>query len=119
MYDLPQLLYRTVCFLFNDAATTEVSPLSLHDALPISLPPHAGPAPRRAAALGRHDGSDGPIDESGAGVGPPARRRALAAGDRKRTRLKSSHANTSYAGFCLKKKKLYLARHRDEFHLYV
>src|SRR3712207_7933343 len=28
------------------------------------------------------------------------------AGDRKSTRLKSSHANISYAGFCLKKKKL-------------
>src|SRR3712207_7309497 len=27
--------------------------------------------------------------------------------DRKSTRLNSSHANISYAGFCLKKKKLY------------
>src|SRR3712207_9011340 len=30
----------------------------------------------------------------------------LAAGDRKSTRLNSSHANISYAVFCLKKKKV-------------
>src|SRR3712207_6983730 len=34
-------------------------------------------------------------------VGPPARQH----GDRKSTRLNSSHANISYAVFCLKKKK--------------
>src|SRR3712207_9575642 len=48
------------------------------------------------------------------GCAPPARRRAaaaqrrgllLAAADRKSTRLNSSHANISYAVFCLKKKK--------------
>src|SRR3712207_7934977 len=32
-------------------------------------------------------------------------RRAAARGDRKSTRLNSSHANISYAVFCLKKKK--------------
>src|SRR5947209_11204593 len=31
--------------------------------------------------------------------------------DRKSTRLNSSHANTSYAVFCLKKKKILLSRH--------
>src|SRR3712207_8837650 len=35
------------------------------------------------------------------GVGPDLR------GDRKSTRLNSSHANISYAVFCLKKKKIY------------
>src|SRR5258707_9605445 len=30
-----------------------------------------------------------------------------AAGDRKSTRLNSSHANISYAGFCLKKKNIF------------
>src|SRR3712207_8901267 len=34
--------------------------------------------------------------------------------DRKSTRLNSSHANISYAVFCLKKKKLY-----DEFSLHI
>src|SRR3712207_7357725 len=38
--------------------------------------------------------------------GPPAQQRPRAAGrDRKSTRLNSSHANISYAVFCLKKKK--------------
>src|SRR3712207_8767611 len=37
---------------------------------------------------------------------PPAPRRGDAAGDRKSTRLNSSHANISYAVFCLKKKKI-------------
>src|ERR1035437_10958385 len=32
--------------------------------------------------------------------------------DRKSTRLNSSHANISYAVFCLKKKKLSCSRHR-------
>src|SRR3712207_6888081 len=42
------------------------------------------------------------------GADLPARRAAVAAlaGDRKSTRLNSSHANISYAVFCLKKKNL-------------
>src|SRR3712207_8797839 len=83
-------------FFFNDTATTEIYTLSLHDALPIS---RSHPA-RRAGALDHggarlhlRDGHDGP------GLRPdPARR------DRKSTRLNSSHANISYAVFCLKKK---------------
>src|SRR3989441_12787009 len=61
-------------FFFNDTAPPEISPLSLHDALPISGP--AAPdgllarVPRRAARLA--PGREGP----GAGGGPePARRR--------------------------------------------
>src|SRR3712207_8505524 len=37
--------------------------------------------------------------------GPRARRGGGRGGDRKSTRLNSSHANISYAVFCLKKKK--------------
>src|SRR3712207_7261187 len=37
---------------------------------------------------------------------PPCRDDARSPGDRKSTRLNSSHANISYAVFCLKKKKL-------------
>src|ERR1035437_10868752 len=68
-------------FFFNDAATTEIYTLSLHDALPICDTEVRGGCrrPRR----GRHR------DDS----------------DRKSTRLNSSHANISYAVFCLKKKK--------------
>src|SRR3712207_8852181 len=42
----------------------------------------------------------------GVGAGPAARRvqQASGTGDRKSTRLNSSHANISYAVFCLKKK---------------
>src|SRR5258707_10515935 len=39
------------------------------------------------------------------GVGPGAEVLPGAEGDRKSTRLNSSHANISYAVFCLKKKK--------------
>src|SRR3712207_7581637 len=95
-------------FFFNDTATTEIYTLSLHDALPISrrregrlrgaLPARA-PEGRGRRGLRR-------------GQRPVARGRArrLLAGapsgpDRKSTRLNSSHANISYAVFCLKKKK--------------
>src|SRR3712207_9407924 len=33
------------CFFFKDPATTEIYPLSLHDALPIFTPEQAQPAP--------------------------------------------------------------------------
>src|SRR3712207_7243833 len=98
-----------VFFFFNDTATTEIYTLSLHDALPIlgggqlfdddgmgalddvDEHPHvlAGEEPGgvRADHLGQVRGDD---------------RRT----DRKSTRLNSSHANISYAVFCLKKKKI-------------
>src|SRR3989442_7189236 len=84
--------YCVLFFFFNDTATTEIYTLSLHDALPILLesdrlcPPHRHPHHGRLAArLPRGRG---------------ARR-----GDRKSTRLNSSHVRISYAVFCLKKKK--------------
>src|SRR3712207_8550993 len=86
-----------VFFFFNDTATTEIYTLSLHDALPISLRrgrrrresrvPPARCAPRMPRAAERRGTVPRP---------PP---------DRKSTRLNSSHANISYAVFCLKKKK--------------
>src|SRR3712207_8889101 len=48
------------------------------------------------------NGSTGPTGQSNAGTTPKA---PVAATDRKSTRLNSSHANISYAVFCLKKKK--------------
>src|SRR3712207_9015229 len=71
-------------FFFNDTATTEIYTLSLHDALPISV----GTTPFLAD-----------------GVEAQPLQRPLHV-DRKSTRLNSSHANISYAVFCLKKKKL-------------
>src|SRR3712207_8780010 len=83
-------------FFFNDTATTEIYTLSLHDALPIS-------------------GRDAQLSQ-GVGRAPVGARVNVASGveahlaprllqpDRKSTRLNSSHANISYAVFCLKKK---------------
>src|SRR3712207_8148318 len=86
-------------FFFNDTATTEIYTLSLHDALPISQ-----------LRLNLVEGS---VSFS---FTPQAARDLKAAiatlmeslkavADRKSTRLNSSHANISYAVFCLKKKK--------------
>src|SRR5947199_8177237 len=72
-------------FFFNDTATTEIYTLSLHDALPIF--------PRRASVEGDAQGRGAVGDAGGGG------------GDRKSTRLNSSHLGISYAVFCLKKKK--------------
>src|SRR5258707_4543609 len=75
-------------FFFNDTATTEIYTLSLHDALPIfALPANqfrilSGPLVA-ACFFFRDEGTQ----------------------DRKSTRLNSSHANISYAVFCLQKKK--------------
>src|SRR3712207_8077880 len=84
-------------FFFNDAATTEIYTLSLHDALPISRFCHGRgrAAPRRAALAPPVPGGAPRGDR---GPSRPDR------GDRKSTRLNSSHANISYAVFCLKKK---------------
>src|SRR3712207_7209826 len=91
-------------FFFNDTATTEIYTLSLHDALPISRarPDGASAAEPLGAGAGRRRGRAGlgalhPLE----GLLRPRRRPA----DRKSTRLNSSHANISYAVFCLKKKQ--------------
>src|SRR3712207_8562946 len=69
------------------------------------VPTEHGRAPRGHECA---DGARRAIDEGAAQAGRP-RRRALARRarrrDRKSTRLNSSHANISYAVFCLKKKK--------------
>src|SRR5258708_23402599 len=84
-------------FFFNDTATTEIYPLSLHDALPISgcARPHRARVPTRRA---RPRVRSRPP--------PRARGRLRTRGDRKSTRLNSSHQIISYAVFCLKKKNI-------------
>src|SRR5689334_25371994 len=80
LYLLFIFTFSLLFFFFNDTATTEIYTLSLHDALPIF--------------------DSGKINwkrEFHAGH-PPG-------GDRKSTRLNSSHSSISYAVFCLKKKK--------------
>src|SRR3712207_8740656 len=100
-------------FFFNDTASTEIYTLSLHDALPIFACGRTVPV----AALKAGTGLDGfqlasldAGDERSHKIADPVPERAgETAGkdrDRKSTRLNSSHANISYAVFCLKKKKL-------------
>src|SRR3712207_8197842 len=86
-------------FFFNDTATTEIYTLSLHDALPIYI--------ERGKIFARHRCAHIDLLD--------AERIARAIEltrfpvpkdndqDRKSTRLNSSHANISYAVFCLKK----------------
>src|SRR3712207_7233893 len=87
-------------FFFNDTATTEIYTLSLHDALPI----FPNIAIRNVDLLGSN-----PLFGLNAVGGALALRMKTgfdAQEDRKSTRLNSSHANISYAVFCLKKKKI-------------
>src|SRR3712207_9341924 len=92
-------------FFFNDTATTEIYTLSLHDALPIYAGVRA-PGTDQARAV-RADDPGRTTLGVGPEVGRVVHRDALGDddGDRKSTRLNSSHANISYAVFCLKKKK--------------
>src|SRR3712207_7786711 len=102
-----------MCFFFNDTATTEIYTLSLHDALPIcsgrrKREPKACPGAQRL----RRPNEDAHLTdvrdrrkEKRIRCDTVDRPLHVVAIDRKSTRLNSSHANISYAVFCLKKKK--------------
>src|SRR3712207_7220111 len=90
------------CFFFNDTATTEIYTLSLHDALPIYV---------EFLGFALNDCTVD-LDHSSAKYLRVVHGTALElavhnqfGADRKSTRLNSSHANISYAVFCLKKKR--------------
>src|SRR3712207_8548557 len=92
------LRFSIFFFFFNDTATTEIYTLSLHDALPISF---LSTTYRAAIYTGywnyfccsaSEEYFISHIQFSSCNL------------DRKSTRLNSSHANISYAVFCLKKK---------------
>src|SRR3712207_7636780 len=98
-------------FFFNDTTTTEIYTLSLHDALPILAV--MGDLDRALALLT----VDRPVEARA--VAETATQQARQWGqaylaarglDRKSTRLNSSHANTSYAVFCLKKNHIIISR---------
>src|SRR5438876_12452627 len=99
------MAYQFVYILFfNDPPTTDISTLSLHDALPISTRTPAGAAGSRsstAATALRLANTIQPKERTAASA---AVRGPGSAGDRKSTRLNSSHPSISYAVFCLKKK---------------
>src|SRR3712207_8990144 len=102
-------------FFFNDTATTEIYTLSLHDALPISLLVEKGVLSSEEVRshieyMEARSPANGARLVARAWVDPEFKARLLsdtkaaAREDRKSTRLNSSHANISYAVFCLKKK---------------
>src|SRR5256885_12681543 len=99
MISIPSL--RFVFFFFNDTATTEIYTLSLHDALPISADEEE--ARESPTSLPRPEERE--ID--------PGRYHGHVVGDRKSTRLNSSHLVISYAVFCLKKITISLYRMFD------
>src|SRR3712207_8232903 len=95
---------RYLRFFFNDTATTEIYTLSLHDALPILAASRLVLEITESVLLDdwhvneeldalRRLGVRIAVDDFGTGW----------SSDRKSTRLNSSHANISYAVFCLKK----------------
>src|SRR5947209_10125528 len=89
------------------AATNFCYILSLHDALPISNTPAVkGAAATPYVGSGAVGTSKAAASAGVAAVGPEDN---VVNQDRKSTRLNSSHANISYAVFCLKKKKRYVA----------
>src|SRR2546430_7426709 len=81
-------------FFFNDTPPTEIYPLSLHDALPIS---------DEHDRCGDEEGDE--HDDDRRQYPGPATACGARLRDRKSTRLNSSHSQISYAVFCLKNKK--------------
>src|SRR3712207_7829618 len=91
-------------FFFNDTATAKIYTLSLHDALPIwrGRVRHAGRQATEHARREQHLVAGRERRQQARRHRQPQAEQE----DRKSTRLNSSHANISYAVFCLKKKIL-------------
>src|SRR3712207_9071582 len=100
-------LIHILCFFFNDTATTEIYTLSLHDALPIfrELFKVANELPWIKLTVCCREGDWNNVSDAYLNYLNERISIIHKSGDRKSTRLNSSHANISYAVFCLKKKK--------------
>src|SRR3712207_7067261 len=99
---------HNIFFFLNDTATTEIYTLPLHDALPIltlalTQAGSENSAPAVAWMSATLEGEEYTL--------VTVQGFLTDAQDRKSTRLNSSHANISYAVFCLKKKKTVLNYH--------
>src|SRR5690606_42155728 len=108
----------SLLFFVTATRALELSPLSLHDALPILRGaeerlahrcerrdvrrPYLARAAPEAAVGGEEVGGDLHGRRHGLDL---ATAREVPAPDRKSTRLNSSHVKTSYAVFCVKKKR--------------
>src|SRR3712207_4730060 len=104
-------------FFFNDTATTEIYTLSLHDALPISCSKQVRIYPiqqRSSKPYPYMDEIYSKLKEMEIDFDIVTVPFEFQKGsnkmllDRKSTRLNSSHANISYAVFCLKKKHIHI-----------
>src|SRR5207244_12665659 len=87
---------RSVCVVRHDPSPTQISTLSLHDALPIYFNRNHNWFDNLSWNRGRHTFK--------IGFQYHWYQKSENAGDRKSTRLNSSHQIISYAVFCLKKK---------------
>src|SRR5207245_9456970 len=96
------LLSSAFISLFNHPATSVISTLSLHDALPICEFSRRRAMKKTAVWLGVTLAAMTMIPPLRAQQAPPLDE--LKKTDRKSTRLNSSHGSISYAVFCLKKK---------------
>src|SRR5438034_8706264 len=99
---------------FNHTVTTEIYTLSLHDALPIfrdivELARQSKSNWREGNQPLRCDSHRTPRSRAKVPTHRRLSRDSVAEGDRKSTRLNSSHTVISYAVFCLKKKIKYPA----------
>src|SRR2546422_4768277 len=103
-------------FFFNDTATTEIYTLSLHDALPIFQSKGIGAISWQRSLVTASRNAEEHHERA---IHMPYWRRSIpnvkrsTGGDRKSTRLNSSHGYNSYAVFCLKKKKKNTQHGRD------
>src|SRR5436305_11294662 len=93
-------------FFFIFTLTTQIYTLSLHDALPISAcAMHREENEERCGSGSLKASASCPCRWAIAASGMPRSPNGMGMRDRKSTRLNSSHVRTSYAVFCLKKKK--------------
>src|SRR3712207_7610325 len=92
-------------FFVNDTATTEIYTLSLHDALPIFSGAGLPAVSSETSKMQRAISIDSTVPWQHTLWSSSCGSHFTASLDRKSTRLNSSHANISYAVFCLKKKQ--------------
>src|SRR5690349_23839574 len=98
--------FTMTIFFSNHTSPTATYTLSLHDALPIWVSGVAVTADHRLAVSACADGTVKVWDLStGQAVRTLEGHTDSVSGDRKSTRLNSSHVEISYAVFCLKKKR--------------
>src|SRR5438445_10830407 len=104
-----QVLSSPSIFVLNDTRTTEIYTLSLHERSS-DLRWSTGPRETVPARDPRCGAARGPRPAGRRPAGPePHHIGGL--GDRKSTRLNSSHANISYAATCLKKETMRARTH--------